>query len=210
MSEYNNVSTDITIPLADVPVGTGSFEPIPDGVYTLQALDVTMTMSKAMNRMLKVQFAVIGGEYDNRRIFETFNIEHGNSKVVEIALQQIKAWCIATGMSGDELLTFEILQSLCGKEFSASVKIEEDKYGQYPSQNRIKTYKKVRTAASRPNNATPFEHRPVATTAAPAAKPSPFGAPPPAQSAANPYPPVVASAVKPWESIPATDECIPF
>lgn len=158
------------------------FSPIPPGDYQLQCVEVLLAHSNAGNRMVKAQFQVLGGEYDNRRIFENFNIEHGNGKVVEIAMRGIKSWAIACGLTGNERLTMGLLKSLEGVEFLASVKIEQDKTGQYGPQNRIRAYK------------------PLPGAGAPA-KPAPAPAPAPVAVAAQPAKAAQPAAGKkrPWE-----------
>lgn len=156
MSEYYSSSEtidDIGVDLSYVEQDN-AFEPIPNGDYLVQATEVKVARSKSGNRMLNVQFQVVTGRYENRRIFESYNIEHTNTKVCEIALRQIKSWVLAVGMTGNERLTMELLNQLCGREFIASIKIEEDKTGQYEPKNRIRSYKpQTGTRSNASNNA---------------------------------------------------------
>ena len=165
------------------------FAPIPPGEYQVQCVEVTLAHSNAGNRMVKAQFQVLGGEYDNRRIFENFNIEHGNGKVVEIAMRSIKSWVVACGLTGNERLTMGLLKSLEGIEFLAAVKIEQDKTGQYGPQNRIRAYKPLPGAAQ----VVPQQARQAANeTAAPKSQPTAAAAQRPAQAAS-------AGKKRPWE-----------
>lgn len=145
MSYYNNSYSSETIDDMGVDLSyvekDSSYELVPVGDYLTEAVEVKITRSKLGNRMLNAQFRIVSGQYENRRIFETYNIEHANTKVCEIALRQIKSWVLAVGLTGNERLTMDLLNSLCGREFIASVKIEEDKTGQYEPKNRIRAYK---------------------------------------------------------------------
>lgn len=137
--DTNTYQDDLSIDLSTVEAAD-DFAPIPPGDYQMQAVEVGIGFSQAGNRMVKAQYQVIGGEHDNRRIFESFNIEHNNPKVVEIALRSIKSWTIACGFTGNERLTMGMLKELEGREFLGKVKVEEDKTGRYSPSNRIRSY----------------------------------------------------------------------
>lgn len=184
MTTYYDTNTatadidDLNLDLGTVEA-QADFSPIPAGDYQVQCVAVDLATSNAGNRMIKAQFQVLGGEYDNRRIFENYNIQHHNPQVSEISLRSIKSWVIASGLTGNERLTMALLKGLEGVEFLASVKIEQDKTGQYGPQNRIKAYKPLPGATAQ---------------SAPASRPAaPSGAtPPPAVRAAS-------APAKPWE-----------
>ena len=186
MSVYDRHQTAPAADLDDLNLDLGAvaeqddFSPIPAGDYQVQCVMVELATSSAGNRLVKAQFQVLGGEYDNRRIYENYNIQHHNPQAVEIALRGIKSWCIACGKTGNERLTLALLNSLEGVEFLASVKIEQDKTGQYGPKNRIKAYK------------------PLPGAGAPAAAPSVRPAAAPRQSAPPPAARASASA-RPWE-----------
>ena len=196
MTYYNyanstdTLTDDIDIDLSTVEEAAG-FDPIPPGEYPMQCVGVEMAVSKAGNKMLKAQFQVLGGQYDNRRIFEQYNIGHTNPTVVQIAQRDIKSWVMACGYTGNERLTMAMLQALEGHEFVGMVKIDKDKTGQYQDSNRIRAYKPMPGAVS-----------PAQRQAAPA---TPAAVPPtPPQARTMPPPqvqPAAASgaAKRPWE-----------
>lgn len=146
---YDNTAEDLDlgIDLGNVDE-TNQFDPIPAAEYRMQAVEISLEQSQAGNNMVKGQFMVIGGQYDNRRIFENYNIQNANPKTVEIAQRQIKQWCMACGFSGNERLTMGLLKSLEGKEFVGQVYIQKDKSGVYGDQNRIRSYKPVGGASA--------------------------------------------------------------
>ena len=180
MTAYYDTNT-ATADIDDLNLDLGTveaqddFAPIPAGDYQVQCVSVDLATSNAGNRLVKAQFQVLGGEYDNRRIFESYNIQHANPKVVEISLRSVKSWAIACGLTGNERLTMAMLKGLEGVEFLANVKIEQDKTGQYGPQNRIKAYKPL----------------PGAVASAPAQAARPASVPP------RPAP--AAAPARPWE-----------
>lgn len=142
MTTYYNQTTptdDFDFDLSNVSTQS-NFDCIPPGEYQMQAVAIEITYSKAGNRMVKAQFQILGGEHDNRRIFEIFTLENSNPQTVEIALRQIKQWIMACGFSGNEKLNMALLKSLEGKEFIGKIYIQADKTGQYSDKNRIRLF----------------------------------------------------------------------
>lgn len=117
-----------------------SYSTIPPGQYVLQAIKTELKDSRSGGRYVSVQFEVLGPDHVGRKVFENYNIMHGNPQTVEIALRQIKQWVMACGYTGDEKLTMGLLRELEGKEFVGQVKVEKDKTGQYGDSNRIARY----------------------------------------------------------------------
>lgn len=198
MSYYDNTAQnldyDFGVDLGTVPEDQG-FDLIPKGDYPMQCVGVELANSKAGNTIIKAQYQILGGEYDNRRIFETFNIGHSNPKVIEIAQRQIKSWVMACGHTGNERLTMALLKSMEGMEFLGRVKVEVDKTGQYRDSNRIGGFAPMPggkpSAPSAQPAQPPFATAPAANAPAPA--PMPAAAP-----AATPM--AQANAGKrPWE-----------
>ena len=141
------------------------FDAMPAGDYAVQAVELKMQDTKSGVQMLKVKFEVVDGPFKGRKIIEYFNVLNQNPATVEIAQRDLKAWIRACGVADDVDVDFVFLNTLCGREFLAGVKIEKDKTGQYDDENRIKRYKPLNTQRAQP--------APVATpapAAAPAAK----------------------------------------
>lgn len=195
MTYYNYPGADTTDDL-DIDLSTveeaAPFEPVPPGDYVMQSVGAEATYSKAGNRMIKAQFQILGGQYDNRRIFEQFNVGHSNPTVVQIAQRDLKAWVMACGYTGNERLTMAMLHDLEGREFIGAVKVDKDKTGQYQDSNRIRAYKPLPGAAAPAHAA----HTPA---------PAPAHVPHTPPQAAHMQPPqaqpqaAAGAAKRPWE-----------
>lgn len=176
-------------------VEEASFEPIPPGEYQAQAVKVNLTYSQSGNLMVQAEFAILGGQYDNRRIFENYSVRHQNPQVVEIALRAIKSWAIACGYSGNERLTADLLKALEGRELIARVGIEKDKTGQYGDKNRIRGCRPV------PGGAPQVNQHPVPPPQVnqPAPQPQARQPAPRGQSASAPASPAPGHSKRVWE-----------
>lgn len=78
--------------------GSGSFEPIPAGVYPLEVSNCELKSSRAGNAMIACSFTVTEGEYVNRKIFMNYNVGHPSEKPRLIAQQQFSRLCLAAGL----------------------------------------------------------------------------------------------------------------
>lgn len=135
---------------------TQEFTPLPAGDYLVAATKIELADTKAGNgKMVKTTFTVTEGQNSGRLIFENYNIQNPNSEAVRIALQSIKAWCLACGVTGNERLTMGLINDLENREFRATVKIAPAKNG-YDAQNRIKKY----TAAGGTSALVPVQNTP--------------------------------------------------
>jgi hypothetical protein len=76
---------------------TGSFEPIPAGVYPLEVSNCELKQSRAGNPMIACSFTVTEGQYVNRKIFMNYNVGHPSEKPRLIAQQQFARLCLAAG-----------------------------------------------------------------------------------------------------------------
>lgn len=188
MTAYDTTDDDLDLghDLSDVE-DREVFALLPKGEYQVQAVNVHLAQSSTGNQVIKAQFQVLGGEHDNRRIFENYSIQHHNPQAVEIALRGLKSWCIACGRSGNERLTMGLLKALEGAEFLATVYVQQDKTGQYEPQNRIRTYKPLPGSAPIPP-ATKAEAAAYRAASGASAKPAAQA------SAAKP-----AAGKRPWE-----------
>lgn len=77
---------------------TGSFEPIPAGVYPLEVSNCELKQSRAGNPMISCSFTVTEGQYVNRKIFMNYNVGHPSEKPRLIAQQQFSRLCLAAGL----------------------------------------------------------------------------------------------------------------
>lgn len=145
----------------DAPV---SYDPIPDGEYTLKALEAEEKQtSKGDGSYIKVKFEVAKGEYAGRLLWQNFNINNPSEKAQRIGRQQLVAWATACGKP-DADDTDKLLE----KPFRAAVSIEKGTGG-YSDSNRIKAFlfdQEESAPAAKPAKAA----APAAKAAAPAAK----------------------------------------
>lgn len=111
--------------VADPDQAQPTFTPIADDNYKLLIESAEEKPSKGGNAMLAMQCLVEEGEktgkqYEGRKLFSNFNLEHPNPQVVEIAAKQLHALLILTGMKQLNDAT-----ELVGHTFKAHVKIKK-------------------------------------------------------------------------------------
>lgn len=121
--------------------GDDNFAPVPNGRYSLRLTNLEFKNFKnSPGCYYAVTFDIEGPDHVGRKIFENWNLQHQNPKVVEIGLQTIKRYCVAAGVPVSGQITSQLIESLEGSQVDAMVKIEVDKTGQYADQNRIARY----------------------------------------------------------------------
>lgn len=114
--------------------GGGSREPIPNGDYTLKALEAEEKATSTGGTMIKVKFEVVGGEHSGHWIWQNFNVVNKSEKAQQIGRQQIVAWATACGKpNADDT------DKLIEKPFKATVGLEKGT-GQYADRNIIKVF----------------------------------------------------------------------
>lgn len=148
--------------------GGGSREPIPDGDYTLKALEAEEKATSTGGTMIKVKFEVVGGEHNGHWIWQNFNVVNKSEKAQQIGRQQIVAWATACGKpNADDT------DKLLDKPFKGTVGLEKGSGG-YADRNVVKAFL--------------FETPDAPAAKAPAAsKPATPAAKPAASKAANPW-----------------------
>lgn len=127
-----------------------SFEPIPAGSYRLEIQDAEVKATTAGNgQYLKVELAVIDGEYEGRRVFCNFNLQNPSAEAERIGREQFGALCRAAKKP-----KVSDANELLGLQFEARVKIRPARDG-YNAQNEID-----------PATCKPLDGTPAAKTAA--------------------------------------------
>jgi len=115
--------------------GGGNYDPIPEGEYTLRALEAEeKTTAKGDGEYIKVKFEVVKGEHEGRLLWQNFNTVNPNPKAQQIGRGQLKAWATACGKP-DADDTDKLLE----RAFKASVVIEKGTNG-YADSNKIKAF----------------------------------------------------------------------
>lgn len=156
---------------AEVEVNTApaDYSPIPEGEYTLKALDAEeKSTARGDGSYIKVKFEVVKGEHAGRLLWQNFNINNPSERAQQIGRQQLVSWAAACGKPDAED-TDQLLE----KPFLAAVGIEPGTGG-YKDSNRIKAF--------------------LFSAAAPASKPAPKSAPPAPKSA-----PLASKSANPWD-----------
>jgi hypothetical protein len=166
MAKFGFDVSDVT---PDTGSTGGSYDPIPDGEYTLKALEAEEKATSAgTGSYIKVKFEVVKGEFTGRLIWQNFNVNNLSDKAQRIGRQQMVAWATACGKpDADDT------DKLLDKSFSAAVSIEKGTGG-YADSNRIKAFL-FDSEASKPSK--PAASKPAASKPAPAAagnKPNPW------------------------------------
>jgi hypothetical protein len=175
--------------------GEDSFEPLPVGNYTVEVIESDATVASTSKPMIKATCKVVGGPYDNRRLWHNFVVSEDNKNALAIFFRNMTAF----GLGREYMLTrpteAQVAQALLGRRALANVGIR--KY-QGEDRNEVKKF----TPA--PNGSVPSA--PVAAAAA-APTPAPAPAPPPASAA----PQATAPAPAPAPQAPApAPEAPPF
>ncbi len=112
-----------------------NFQPVPRGEYKLKCVEAEEFDTKDnTGTYIKAKFEIVDGPYENRKIFQNFNINNKSDKAQAIGRGQIYAWSVACGKpNADD--TDQLLECV----FVGLVDIEEGKAG-YSDQNRIKRF----------------------------------------------------------------------
>lgn len=178
---------------------TDSYAPLPENDYNLEVVEASFTMTKKVpsKKMWKIQAKVVGGEFNNRRVFDNLVLSPESDKALGIFFSQMNV----LGLNRDYFKTKPtdeaIAAALKGRQFKAKI-IQKPYQGEI--QNEIKRYI-APLAASQPPGGVPAPAAPAATAppvpapAAPAAPPAAPAAPPaPAPVAQQPAAPAPAPA----------------
>ena len=116
---------------------TSDFQPVPPAKYHLEVVDAQLKTSKAGNAMLSMQYAVVGGQYANRRIFDIMMLA-GSKQSVGISknqLQVIKA--SIDGVPWSKEIILGDTQELIGGHVIGTVYVEPAANG-YSAKNRVR------------------------------------------------------------------------
>ena len=131
--EFNFDVSDLTKEDAE---SVNSFEPIPQGRYTLEAEEWEVkTSEKTNNQYIAVTFIVVSKAYEKRKIWQNYAVGAGDKG--EFARTLVKAWALATGQN-ILAINKESLNSLKGRPFEADVGIEKSE--RYKPKNRIEAF----------------------------------------------------------------------
>ena len=150
---------------AEVDVNAkGSFDPIPEGEYTLKGLEAEeKNTSAGTGSYIKAKFEVTKGEFVGRWVWVNFNINNPSEKAQKIGRQQLVAWATACGRpDADDT------DKLLGRAFNAAVGVEPARDG-YAASNKIKAFL-FDAVESKAPTAKPAAKAPAPKASAPAGK----------------------------------------
>ena len=120
---------------SEVDVNDGpSYELLPEGEYTMKAIDAEEKETSTGGEMIVAKFEVIGGKHDGRWVWMNFNIVNKSEAAQRIGRQQLVAWATACGKP-DANDTDKLLD----KRFNAIVGIQKGTGG-YKERNTIKQF----------------------------------------------------------------------
>lgn len=148
--------------------GSPDFSPIPAGTYEMEIVDSDVVPTKSgTGKVLKLQLAVTGAEFNNRRVFDQINIENASPQAQEIGQRQLSDLARACGFAaipGDS-------QEFHGIPIRVRVKIKRDE--NYGDRNEVSRYidpndgadpapapQQRQAAPARQNTAAPSGNRP--------------------------------------------------
>ena len=120
--------------------GSPDFEPLPKGQYVASITDAKVgPLKSGKGQAVQLTWEVEGDKYAGRKIFDRVIVAHESTAAMKFGRQKFKDIATACGVS--EQITD--LSVLLNKPCLVSVKIEEDKTGEYPPKNRIGRVKKI-------------------------------------------------------------------
>ena len=116
---------------------TGEYSPVPDGQYTIEALEFEDRTYNSGNAGIDIQFTITGPTNQNRRIFETFVLTGKNTTV---AMGRIKAFMRAAGIDVDNVpLNNQTLSQAMNTPVEANIGTKPGSNG-YPPKNNVKSF----------------------------------------------------------------------
>lgn len=124
-----------TFNAADLPQGTGGFDPIPAGTYTASITQANLRDTKdGTGKMIAVRYDITGPSHQGRVIFSNINIRNKSPKAEEIGRQQLGDIMRAIGLA-----SLQDTDQLIGGQLQIKVDIEK-KEG-YEARNQVKGFK---------------------------------------------------------------------
>lgn len=120
---------------ADPTAQTNTYDLLPKGDYLSMAIASELKPnSKRTGDYLQITFEVIDGPYKGRKVWDRLNIRNANKTAEKIAMEQLNALCLATGV-----MHLQDSEQLHNIPVTIKVDIEAGKDG-YDDQNRVKGY----------------------------------------------------------------------
>jgi len=116
--------------------GLTDFSPVPDGDYAVVIKKSEYVQTKAKTGYyLKLEIAIVEGEYRNKKLWANLNLDNPNPKAVEFANRTLNSICKACGKVG-----VEDSEELHGIVMCATVTLKPAT-AMHPAGNEIKFFK---------------------------------------------------------------------
>ena len=144
----------------ELPKGTGNFEPLPAGWYTVTISQAELKPTKAGNgQYIKLRYDVTGPSHQGRVVFGNLNIKNANPKAEEIGRQQLGDIMRAIGLA-----KVTDTDQLIGGQIAIKLEVKED--AQYGASNEVKAFKSVSGSIAPAAGVPPFVKQAEAAQAA--------------------------------------------
>ena len=121
------------VDLTEGSTGGGKYDnPVPEGTYAAMVIESSYEAnSKGNGHFIKLKWAIIGGEHDDRHIIARYNVDNPSETAVRIAQQDLVAICHAMGREA-----FDMTEELHDHEVLIDVEVEPASNG-YNASNKI-------------------------------------------------------------------------
>lgn len=120
-----------------------SFDPLPAGWYPVAITDSEFKPTKKNDgQYLQLEYTVLEGEYEGRRVWDRLNLDNPNQTAVEIAQRSLSAICRAVGV-----MTPTDSTELHDRPFEVKLSVKPAK-GEYEPSNEVKGYRAMGEAAA--------------------------------------------------------------
>lgn len=127
------------------------FEPVPTSWYTGQIVESSLKPTSNQNgHYLELKVQIMGGDYNNRTIFDRLNLDNPNQQTVDIAYRTLSAICHAVGLGQQEVEDSQLLHGrpLLFKVNERPARTDATTGTRYEASNEIKGYKAIDPTAA--------------------------------------------------------------
>lgn len=133
-------------------------EPMPEGTYLITLYETKLKKTRDNKDYLSLEFKVLRGDHEGRRLYENLMYWHENATTRSIAKRKLGDICRAVGQDSQALTDTEQLQ---GYPMLAEISVEpqriDESTGQvYDAKNRIKSFSKYSEGGPSLSDSVPF------------------------------------------------------
>lgn len=119
---------DFDLSIDDLPESsTGSYDPAPEGVYTVRITDASVRANKGgAGCHLSLEVAIVGPTHEGRKIWPRVTIKNASERAEEIGRKQLRVLMQASGLTR---LTADHVPNMIGTQVKAKVVIKDKPNG---------------------------------------------------------------------------------